>query len=102
MVERPIARGSPASSPVRPRVTSLALLAREGEGGEDVLSGVHDEVPLAVHLPRVGVIVTRDEDVLLRALDQVPPAVLLPQEHHRDLVHQVINITSEILHDIHT
>ena len=47
-------------------------------------------------------IVTRDEDVLLRALDQVPPAVLLPQEHHRDLVHQVINITSEILHDIHT
>ena len=102
MVERPIARGSLASSPVRPRVTSLALLAREGEGDEDVLSGVHDEVPLVVHLPRVGVIVTRDEDVLHRALDQVPPAVLLPQEHHRDLVHQVINITSVILHDIHT
>ena len=93
---------SPGSRPVRPLVTSLAPLAREGEGDEDVLSGVHDEVPLVVHLPRVGVIVTRDEDVLHRALDQVPPAVLLPQEHHRDLVHQVINITSVILHDIHT
>ena len=95
--------GSPGSRPVRPLVTSLAPLAREGEGDEDVLSCVHDEVLLVVLLPQEGRCnPTRDEDVLLRALDQVPPAVLLLQEHHRDLVHQVINITSEILHDIHT